>query len=427
MKIHRSINEPFIKLKATWNERWKAEDQGLITAWEVGRERSKIEPELASRAIDGQLVECIWKGGNDQPLIKKKMYGTHLYLAMWQGLRGEDLNIDTEQEPVLVCTATKMIVTYTSDSKKYADPNYVEPRFAQLNLAELMTAEQKANLHFTAIDVETANANMGSICQIGIAVFTDGCLVEEWSTLIDPEDYFDGINISIHGIKPDMVEGKPKLPEVTEILRKYLKDRVVVCHTHFDRTSVAQALKKYELEPITATWLDSSSIARRTWKEFANSGYGLVNVCKKLGYKFKPHDALEDAKAAGHVLLAALQESQIDLDAWKRRVKQPIDLTPNNGVLRNANLEGALFGEVVVFTGALEVPRKEAADLAARIGCQVNDGVTKKTTILVVGDQDVSRHGKGKSNKHIKAEKLISEGQPIHIIRETDFIAMVGL
>jgi DNA polymerase-3 subunit epsilon len=32
----------------------------------------------------------------------------------------------------------------------------------------------------------------------------------------------------------------------------------------------------------------------------------------KIGYEFKHHDALEDAKAAGYVLLAAMQESGLD-------------------------------------------------------------------------------------------------------------------
>jgi DNA polymerase-3 subunit epsilon len=68
------------------------------------------------------------------------------------------------------------------------------------------------------------------------------------------------------------------------------------------------------------------------------------------------------------------------------------------------------------------MPRREAADLAAAIGCTVEDGVTKKTTLLVVGDQDVRRlAGHEKSSKHRKAESLIETGQPIRILRESDF------
>jgi len=43
-------------------------------------------------------------------------------------------------------------------------------------------------MNFVAIDVETANSDMASICQIGIAKFENGILVEEWVSLVNPED-----------------------------------------------------------------------------------------------------------------------------------------------------------------------------------------------------------------------------------------------
>jgi DNA polymerase-3 subunit epsilon len=149
-------------------------------------------------------------------------------------------------------------------------------------------------------------------------------------------------------------------------------------------------------------------------------------VCEIIGYKFKHHDALEDAKAAAHVLLAAIHESGLDVAAWLKRVRHPID--PSHGspsgpaIRRDGNPEGALYGEVLVFTGALEIRRCEAADLAAAMGCQVDSGVTKKTTLLVVGDQDVKKlAGHEKSSKRRKAEELIAKGASIRILKESDF------
>lgn len=284
-------------------------------------------------------------------------------------------------------------------------------------------------MNFVAIDVETANPDMSSICQIGMAKFVDGNLAEEWSTLVDPEDYFDEVNVSIHGIESRMVKGQPKLPQIADRLRATLESTVAVCHTHFDRIALARAHIKYQLSPISTSWLDSARVVRRTWKDLAWKGYGLANVCERIGYDFKHHDALEDAKAAGYVLLAALRESQQDLEAWSRRVNQPIDpeqLSSGTAIQRDGNPEGDLYGEVVVFTGALELPRTEAANFAASVGCQVASGVTKKTTILVVGDQDVARlAGHEKSSKHRKAEQLVADGHRLRIIRETDFKALV--
>ena len=81
----------------------------------------------------------------------------------------------------------------------------------------------------------------------------------------------------------------------------------------------------------------------------------------------------------------------------------------------------------MVFTGALEIPRKEAADMSALIGCKVAPSVTKKTTLLVVGDQDLSRlAGKEISSKHQKAITLIEKGQQLRILKESDFTKLVS-
>jgi DNA polymerase-3 subunit epsilon len=74
------------------------------------------------------------------------------------------------------------------------------------------------------------------------------------------------------------------------------------------------------------------------------------------------------------------------------------------------------------------IPRREAADLAASKGCDIETSVTNKTTLLVVGDQDLRRFGgHQQSSKHRKAESLIESGQQIRILGETDFIRMVDI
>lgn len=175
-----------------------------------------------------------------------------------------------------------------------------------------------ANIQFVAIDVETANPDLGSICQIGLAKFSDKQLIDEWSTLVDPEDFFSEANICVHGIEKHMVQGLPKFPEISDQFLTIIGDNLCVCHTHFDRVAISKAFLKYNLDPVELSWLDSSQIVRFVWEDLAYKGYGLENVCNKIGYEFKHHDALEDAKAAGYVLIAALQECPIDEKYWKR-------------------------------------------------------------------------------------------------------------
>lgn len=285
-------------------------------------------------------------------------------------------------------------------------------------------------MQFIAIDVETANADMASICQVGIAKFADGQLVEVWSSLIDPEDFFDGINMAIHGIDAKAVKESPKFSALYELLMDHLKGNIVVSHTPFDRTALFRVCEKYKLPEIECTWLDSARVVRRAWPQFSKRGYGLGNVAKQLGVEFSHHNAQEDARAAGEILVLAIRKTGLALQEWLDRVKWPISpaFSSSSSVNMDGNSEGPLYGEVVVFTGALSIPRREAAELAASAGCEIDATVKKTTTVLVVGDQDIRRlAGQGKSSKQRKAEKLIAQGQTIRMLSESDLKKLIEL
>lgn len=131
MKIFRSILEP-VRVDLTWEARWADVDKGLIYCWERGREISLEDPELAFKARSGELVELPFKGafkpkpkandesnGNNGGSAKARKFGTLFYLAMWQGLRGDDLLIDTQEEPRLICSITGVAVVFTGSIQKY--------------------------------------------------------------------------------------------------------------------------------------------------------------------------------------------------------------------------------------------------------------------------------------------------------------------
>lgn len=278
-------------------------------------------------------------------------------------------------------------------------------------------------MDFVAIDVETANADFASICQIGLVFVRGGKIADKWSALVNPEDFFDWINIGIHGIDEEAVAGAPTFPDIYGEFAAKIAQAVVVSHTSFDRVAVAGVVEKYGLGDVPCTWLDSARIARRAWPErYSKKGYALSNIAADLGIEFEHHDALEDAHAAALIVLRASEVAGLDIEGWLHRVEQPIDPKSTSSIRREGNPEGPLFGQVLVFTGALELPRREAADMAAKAGCRVDKSVTKQTTLLVVGDQNARRlKGHDKSTKQRRAEALVENGHPIRILRETDF------
>jgi len=116
--IQRSIDAP-LRTGLTRRQLWEDTDQGLIKCWEVGRQRAARFPELAQRCVAGELPVLGWKGGVSRSLKKNEKYGSLKYLAQWQGLRGEDLDIDLAEERSLTCTRTNMKVTFTPERAKY--------------------------------------------------------------------------------------------------------------------------------------------------------------------------------------------------------------------------------------------------------------------------------------------------------------------
>lgn len=282
-------------------------------------------------------------------------------------------------------------------------------------------------MEFLALDVETANPDLASICQIGIVSFVNGEVWGTWSSLVNPEDYFDPMCVYVHGINESMVQDAPTFTELLPNLMDMLKGQVVAYHTAFDRISLEKASKKYKVEAVECTWLDTARVARRTWEQFRYRGYGLANLADYCGVNFQHHDALEDARAAGGILLKAIEESGILLEEWLKKAYRPISSQSDRKVSLEGNPDGHLAGEVIVFTGALSVPRQQAGKLAAEAGCDVRNGVTKKTTLLVVGDQDIRfLAGHKKSSKHRRAEKLIADGYPLRIVGESDFFRIIS-
>ena len=111
--LHRSIHHP-IREGLSWNEMWEGPDKGLIWCWERGRQKRVEDPELAVRAARGELVLLAWKGGLEEKIKSNKKMGTFKYLATWQGLRGEDLNIVLEDKYLHICTKTGQTIVFSS-------------------------------------------------------------------------------------------------------------------------------------------------------------------------------------------------------------------------------------------------------------------------------------------------------------------------
>lgn len=113
-KVFHAIGAPLPPRKS-WDERWEGPDLGLLCSWARGVEKALEDPFLKQQALRGELAPLAWKGGADTAIKSRKRVGSLHYLATWQGLRGEPLDVDTEAVVTLTCSLFKTVVIFTGD------------------------------------------------------------------------------------------------------------------------------------------------------------------------------------------------------------------------------------------------------------------------------------------------------------------------
>lgn len=285
---------------------------------------------------------------------------------------------------------------------------------------------------FIVVDVETADRNRHSICQIGVVGFRDGTEVFAEEVLVDPECDFDPFNVGIHGIGAAQVQSARNFAGVHAWVRGRLNDRLVLSHSSFDQQALAGACRRHERPEIECRWGDTVTVARQAWPRLPN--HKLPTLARHLGLGFRHHSAVEDARVAGLVMIGAIEATAIPLEDWFRVDKSPpTDVPRDRGVFerrplaRRGDGDGPLVGRRISMTGVFSQPKAEVAEMILLAGGEVLTGVTKRTTILLLGDQDPSvLAGKDKSSKHLKAEQLMATGQKIEIWREDDLLRALG-
>jgi DNA polymerase-3 subunit epsilon len=156
---------------------------------------------------------------------------------------------------------------------------------------------------YTAIDVETPNRYSRSICSIGVVHAEPGreAVCGHW--LVNPEDDFDGVNISIHGIRPEDVEGEPTLETLWPELEGYFSNGLLIAHNAlFDLPVMRRALERHGIYAESWRYLCTLEKARRHIPKYAFGNHKLDTLCEGLGISLDcHHNALCDAMACANL------------------------------------------------------------------------------------------------------------------------------
>ena len=110
--------------------------------------------------------------------------------------------------------------------------------------SEVNLLSPKNDLEWVAFDTETTGfKNSDRIVEIGFVVFKNGEILEEWSTLNNPQRDVGATNI--HGITASMVSTAPLFEDVINDIFRIINNRILTSHNFsFDSRLLAQEFKR---------------------------------------------------------------------------------------------------------------------------------------------------------------------------------------
>lgn len=161
---------------------------------------------------------------------------------------------------------------------------------------------------FAVVDVETTggNAKTGKITEIAI-VITDGeSIIDEFESLVDPDQFIPSFITNLTGITNQMVEDAPDFSQIAEKVSELLSDKIFVAHNvNFDYSFIKKQLEESGF-PITSKKMCTVRYSRKMVP--GNPSYSLGNICAYFGIKnLDAHRAMSDTKATVQLLHALLR------------------------------------------------------------------------------------------------------------------------
>jgi len=261
-----------------------------------------------------------------------KHYGTYQSIIHWRSRSLDRLQAMIETSPKGALAAILRLMAKDWDSTKdgFPDLMVIEDgicRFVEIKatgdvirrnqltrIRQLRAASFKAeilqvrwtvdpNQTYVVVDVETTGGRSGlhRVTEIGAVKVRGGEVIDEWSSLINPQRSIPANITRITGITQEMVADAPVFADVANSFEAFMGDAIFAAHNvNFDYGFISaefQMVDKRFRHPKICT----CSSMRKLYP--GHVSYSLKNLCREFHIDLKSHHrALCDAKAAAELL-----------------------------------------------------------------------------------------------------------------------------
>ncbi|MDF1826068.1 MAG: exonuclease domain-containing protein [Verrucomicrobiales bacterium] len=157
---------------------------------------------------------------------------------------------------------------------------------------------------YVVVDIETTGgkSQWHRVTEIGAVRVRNGRIIEEWSSLVNPNRRIPKSIVSLTGITDEMVADAPRFEAIADEFRAFVGDAVFVAHrAAFDYTFLRTEYERLGQEFQCPT-LCTVVASRRVFPGLKS--YGLANLSRDLGVSLDSHHrALCDARATAEILI----------------------------------------------------------------------------------------------------------------------------
>ncbi len=287
---------------------------------------------------------------------------------------------------------------------------------------------------YVAVDLETTglDPDFDDIIECAAIRYVAGRETERFESLVNIGYELPAFITELTGITNEMLQNAPQITDVMTKLLDFIGDSVVVGHNvNFDVNFIYDKALLYCNKTFKNNFIDTMRISRALFREYEH--HRLSDLIERF---FGSGNAVSHRGASDAEMAARCYEHMKEYAAGKGTTLDAVGKKLGAGV-RAANIttsntefneDTPIFGKTFVFTGTLSsCTRRDAMQTVVDLGGICEDGVTKKTNYLVLGNQDYRRVGdSGKSAKQKKAEAMQLQGYDIVTISESVFFDMVA-
>lgn len=289
---------------------------------------------------------------------------------------------------------------------------------------------------YIIFDIETTglDSSYDEVIEIGAIKVKNNKIVSKFNSLVKPKNEIDEYITELTGITNEMVKDAPTIEEILPDFMNYIGNDILIGHNvNFDINFIYDNLYRNMFDVLTNDFIDTMRISRKLLPELPH--HRLIDLAKYFKIdSTNNHRSLKDCEITMNVYenlkeIALQKYDNVDefKNAFKKHKKEGLRAKDIVSTNTKFDVDNLFYDKYVAITGTLEkMLRKEAMQIIVDLGGHCEDGVTKKTNFLILGNNDYNPILRGKkSSKLIKAETLKLEGKDIEIISENVFYDII--